>query len=72
MLHCEKRVTGTSYPAMNASDVGDFVIHLMKNEKRQENARQFLDDIDNCSSKIGQHITKANELQRWFVESVFS
>lgn len=70
MAHCETRVTGTSYPAMNAKDVGDFLVHLPKGEVKQEQAGHFLDKLEFASMSIAEHITKGSSLLNQFVESV--
>ncbi|MCX6349395.1 MAG: restriction endonuclease subunit S [Candidatus Aureabacteria bacterium] len=70
MAHCKTRVTGTSYPAMNAKDVGDFLIHLPKGEVELEKAQFFLNELESASMSITEHITKGSKLLNQFVESI--
>lgn len=70
MAHCDARVTGTSYPAMNAKDVGDFLVRLPKDEVKQEQAKHFLDKLEFTSASIAEHITKGFHLLKQFAESI--
>jgi type I restriction enzyme, S subunit len=68
--HCELRVIGTSYPAMNAKDVGDFVVHLPKNAGKQEELAKFLDEIGCAATALSEHIIQGSNLLKQLVESI--
>lgn len=70
MAYCDARVTGTSYPAVNAKDVGDFVVCLPKGKVKQEQAKHFLDNLEFASMSLTEHITKGSHLLKQFVEGI--
>lgn len=68
--HCNARITGTAYPAMNAKDVGDFIIHLPTDALKQEQARKFLDTLELITMSLTEHITTSNMLLSNLIECV--
>ena len=69
MTHCDGRVTGTSYPAMNAKDVGDFTFYIPQDKAKCLEAADFMNELENNSNLIEAHIARSSELLRQMVES---
>jgi hypothetical protein len=72
MAYCDARVTGTSYPAMTAKDVGDFVVRIPKDKVKQEQAKHFLNNLEFASMSLTEHMTKGSHLLKQFVEGIMN
>ena len=70
MVHCDSRVTGTSYPAINAKDVSDFVLRVPTDKNEQVEAAQCLNELAAASNLIDSHIEKCNTLHRQIIEAL--
>jgi type I restriction enzyme, S subunit len=71
MVHCNGRVTGTSYPAISAKDVGDFLLHLPNERTKQLDAARFLDALEKHSKLLGEHVVKSSRMQKQLIEHFF-
>ena len=70
MVHCDGRVTGTSYPAMNAKDVSDFVVLVPTDKNEQIEAAKCLNELAAASNLIESHIEKCSALHRQILEAL--
>ena len=68
MVHCDGRVTGTSYPAMNARDVSDFVVFIPADEMEQIEAAKVLNELEAASNLMRSHSETCSALQRQMLE----
>lgn len=57
--YCEARVTGTNYPAISATDIGKFTIHIPSNENELSATCQSLESMDASINRIQEHIQRA-------------
>jgi len=61
--HCDKRMTGTSYPAIKPEDVSDFKIPLQSHEQQKEIAKK-LNQTTESKNGIIVHLRKSRHLKQ--------
>lgn len=61
--YLEEKMTGSSYPAVNSSDVAEYQMPV-PTAPEQENIGRILSDVDTLIDKVGAEIKKTKELKK--------
>lgn len=78
LLHTDKfvnnvlaRCTGTSYPAINSSDLASIPIKIPKSVKEQQKIATFLSAIDNKLDAANQQISLTEQFKKGLLQQMF-
>ncbi len=69
---CEARVTGTSYPAISAKDIGEFKICISKNDEAVTATAKAIDAIDEAIANIDFNISQLDALKKVLAKKTLS
>ncbi len=69
---CEARVTGTSYPAISAKDIGEFKICIPKNDEAVKATAKAIDAIDEAIANIDFNISQLDALKKVLAKKTLS
>jgi len=61
---CEARVTGTSYPAISAKDIGKFKVFVPSSEEEKTQIQKKLELLDRADSALDSNISRLREVKR--------
>jgi len=69
--YLEEKMTGSSYPAVNASDVADYQMPV-PTAVEQENIDRILSDVDTLIDKVEAEIKKTKELKKGLMRQLLT
>lgn len=67
--HCDARVTGTSYPAINPKDIGKFKIYLPRKENEITKLAVTLDAIENGIQQVECNVHSCSTMLTTLIET---
>lgn len=70
MAHCDSRVTGTSYPSINAKDISDFRVFLPSRTPDRLEASSMLNELEANMIRAEEHMNESTVLLKFLVEHV--
>jgi type I restriction enzyme S subunit len=70
MAHCDSRVTGTSYPSINAKDISDFIVFLPGRTPDRLEASSMLNELEANMIRAEEHMNESTVLLKFLVEHV--